>query len=379
MGKKKPGFSPSKSEFILLCGLLFIAVVALMLNYLVFPAYNKYTESKNGYDRQFTQLDNLKREYGSLEKYRENENELQEKLIKLHDVIPAYYAQEDVITELNKAALKSDLRLTGISFSGTVTETKSAFLAGISAAAATGNQNEAGSAADASGMITYERISLDFTGAFSSFQAFLSSFEISERKVYFRDVTMTADEDSILSGSMTMLVFGVGIPGGDYPGYEYDTPAAVGAQDPFAPYENYVPAEEIAAAEASPDFFMILNTYDDNNNKILMGKFPISAAQIASNQNENVSAKLLLSGSGGEYSFTYSINGDTYSGTFSSSNEAISLSVLSRDRKNADDLVGVTLAVENFSDKTISITVKNDDANDPRFILGETTGSVQAE
>ena len=154
MGKKKPGFSPSKSEFILLCGLLFIAVVALMLNYLVFPAYNKYTESKNGYDRQFTQLDNLKREYGSLEKYRENENELQEKLIKLHDVIPAYYAQEDVITELNKAALKSDLRLTGISFSGTVTETKSACLAGISAAAATGNQNGARSAANAFGMIT---------------------------------------------------------------------------------------------------------------------------------------------------------------------------------------------------------------------------------
>lgn len=380
MGKKKPGFSPSKSEFILLCGLLFIAVVALMLNYLVFPAYNKYTESKNGYDLQFTLLDGLKREYGSLEAYRENENELKEKLYKLHDVIPENYAQEDIIAELNKAASQSGLRLTGISFSGAVTEQKSEFLTGLYArsASSSGGTAENGAAADASGMITYERITLEFTGSFFSYQAFLSSFEISERKVYFRDVSMTADEESILSGSMTMLVFGVGVPAEEYPGYEYDAPEAPGAENPFAPYENYISAEEINAAEATPDFFMILNTYDDNNRKIQMGKYPISAAQIASDLNGNAAAKLNLSGTGGEYRYTYSLDGEQYSGTFSSAAGDIRLSVLSRDRKNAEDLVGVTLDVENNTDKTLVITVKNDDAGNPRFILGATTGSVRA-
>ena len=38
MSKKKLNYSPRKSEFILLCLLLFVGVAALMLTYLVLPA-----------------------------------------------------------------------------------------------------------------------------------------------------------------------------------------------------------------------------------------------------------------------------------------------------------------------------------------------------
>jgi hypothetical protein len=96
LGKKKLGFSPSKSEFIMLCFLLFVAVVALMLNYLVFPAYNSFKQEKNSYDQQMLQLDHLKREYDALDTYKENEAGIDGDLSALNSLIPPYFSQEEM-------------------------------------------------------------------------------------------------------------------------------------------------------------------------------------------------------------------------------------------------------------------------------------------
>ncbi len=174
-----------------------------------------------------------------------------------------------------------------------------------------------------------------------------------------------------------MLVFSVGLPQEEYPGYDYAAPQAPGAEDPFAPYENYEGPENTQSGTAeAPDFYIILNTYDDNDNKIQIGRYPISATQIASDLNESVSASLDVSGAGDALSYSYTLGGSSYSGTFDRTGEEILITILSRERKSAEDLVGITLDVSNSTGKTVRITVKNDDPDAPRFVLGTTSGSV---
>jgi uncharacterized protein (DUF2336 family) len=77
-----------------------------------------------------------------------------------------------------------------------LSEDKAAFLAAVTRAGDLQNADQAeNAAAEPAGesLVTHERITLNFTGTYAAYQAFLSGFELGERKTYFRDITMARE------------------------------------------------------------------------------------------------------------------------------------------------------------------------------------------
>lgn len=384
----KLNYSPSKNEFILLISLLIVVIAALAVNYLLLPGWSELRGSMQRYENQKVQLENLRAEYARLDSYLEEDAKLQSDLESLRGVLPDYLSEEEILASLDDHAASSGLKVLGIAFSGVTSDTRDAFLAGLKLSAAAGSSASA-TAGKAQGNGQYyvrsERISLSYTGSYENLVDFLSAFESQTRQVYFRSSSLSRADDGSLNGALTMLVFSGSARAPDandpdYPGYEYDAPAAPGKGNPFAAFAGYAGVTAGASsAFTTPDFYLILNTYDDNSDKILMGKYPVSRAQIASDDNRNVSASLTLTKSGTRCNYTFTLGEESYSGSFAlgESDASLTVSVLSRARKSTMDNVGVTLSVKNGAGLPVIISVKNDDDANPRFRLGTTSGSVQ--
>ena len=319
--------------------------------------------------------------------------QLESDLNDLRNIIPNYYSQEELIVMLDEMSAASGLEVIGINFGGPTIQATGDFETGLTLSAPGGA--DAASAAAATDTTTTdsspvqsgiqnvqsEMVTVSFSGSYAQLSDFLFTIEAQARKVYFRNMTLNRADDGTLTGTIDILaISSVNADSTDYPGYMFAAPAAEGKDDPFAAFDGYdsTAAATGASEQDSPEFYLILNTYDDNANKILMGQYPASSTQVTSDSNKKVAASLTLSGTIANCNYTYTLDGSSYSGTIQLTDSGVlSLSVLSRDRKNTADKVGVTLSVVNNLDKTLVINVSNDDAADPRFVLGSTTGPVQ--
>jgi type IV pilus assembly protein PilO len=367
-------YSMSKNEFILITVLIFLAVIVIIGNYFILPAWQELTATRELHARQAQQLENLRREHEKIDVYREQEEELGKEIAAVGVSIPGYYAQEEIVAAISAASQQSELDVVNITFGGRVMQSKDAFLTQL-----TNNGGEGSSAGSvepgAMDVVTAERLTLNVSGSFAEYMRFLSTFELGARRVFFRSATLNAAPDGQLTGTMNLLVFSVGEVPETFPGYAYDAPVPSGRSDPFEPFEGGAGGGGGIVQTGSPDFYIILSSSLDNDSGVQMGRYPISATQVATDKNSQVAATLTLSGSD-TISYRYTLDGKTYSGTLESEKDTITVSVLSRARKSADDNVGITLDVTNDTGKTVVISVRNDDTINPRFTLGTTSGTV---
>jgi type IV pilus assembly protein PilO len=367
-------YSMSKNEFILITVLIFLAVIVIIGNYFILPAWQELTATRELHARQAQQLENLRREHEKIDVYREQEEELGKEIAAVGVSIPGFYAQEEIVAAISAASQQSELDVVNITFGGRVMQSKDAFLTQL-----TNNGGEGSSAGSvepgAMDVVTAERLTLNVSGSFAEYMRFLSTFELGARRVFFRSATLNAAPDGQLTGTMNLLVFSVGEVPETFPGYAYDAPVPSGRSDPFEPFEGGAGGGGGIVQTGSPDFYIILSSSLDNDSGVQMGRYPISATQVATDKNSQVAATLTLSGSD-TISYRYTLDGKTYSGTLESEKDTITVSVLSRARKSADDNVGITLDVTNDTGKTVVISVRNDDTINPRFTLGTTSGTV---
>lgn len=385
MNKMKLNYTPSKNEFVLLSVLLVVALLALYVNYLGAPLTSQVYEAAQEKQMQQAALDNLKAEYANLGQYQRKEDELSKQLAELQQVIPGYFSEEEILSSLDTVSAQSGLELLGISFGGVQTEQRAAFLASLKLSADTTGANEttAPAATEGGPYVCSERITVSYKGTYDALVKFMSELESQDRQVYFRNAVFSRSEDGSLSGSLVILVFSqleTDPAEQDYPNYDYQTPTMPGKTDPFAAYASYEGGTATAGnTMASPDFYAIINSYDDNSSKLLFGKYPVSGAQVTADKNANTTATLTLSKSGSQINYSYQLGSDSYSGSYSLATDAtqITMNVLSRARKSALDLVGLTLNVQNTTGMELVITVKNDDPTTHRFDLGTTSGRVR--
>jgi len=367
-------YSMSKNEFILITVLIFLAVIVIIGNYFILPAWQELTATRELHARQAHQLENLRREHEKIDVYREQEEELGKEIAAVGVSIPGYYAQEEIVAAISAASQQSELDVVNITFGGRVMQSKDAFLTQL-----TNNGGEGSSAGSvepgAMDVVTAERLTLNVSGSFAEYMRFLSTFELGARRVFFRSATLNAAPDGQLTGTMNLLVFSVGEVPETFPGYAYDAPVPSGRSDPFEPFEGGAGGGGGIVQTGSPDFYIILSSSLDNDSGVQMGRYPISATQVATDKNSQVAATLTLSGSD-TISYRYTLDGKTYSGTLESEKDTITVSVLSRARKSADDNVAISLDVTNDTGKTVVISVRNDDTINPRFTLGATSGTV---
>ena len=377
MSKLKGSYSPSKSEAYLLTLLLAVGIIALSLNYLILPQWAALGESRQRQESQAALVERLRAEHARLDEYRREEEAAAQELSALEAALPGYFSEEELLTTVNTRSAASGLSLPAIAFGGVRAEGREEFLSAL-------RPGREGTAAAGGEQISSERILLNYAGSYEGLKGFLTGLEGETRKVFFRGLSVARGADGQLSGTVDLLAFsalGEGSGTGGYPGYPYGAAAPAGKGDPFAPFAS-APQGGGAASPVevkNPDFYAVLNTYDDNASKILMGKYPSSGVQLTSETNGEVLAALTLTRSGDGYRYTYSLSGRSRSGdlTLEEGQSELLVSVLSRDRKGSGDKVGMTLSVKNETDLPVLIRVSNDDGASPRFKLGTVSGSVR--
>lgn len=378
MSKLKGGYSPSKSEAYLLTLLLVVGIAALSFNYLILPQWTALGESRQRQQTQAALVDRLRAEYARLDEYRKEEETIAQELSALEAALPGYFSEEELLTTVNTRSAENALSLPAIAFGGVRAQSREEFLSSLRPG------QEGAAEAGGGDRIQSERIMLNYSGSYEALKGFLMGLEGETRKVFFRGLSVARGADGVLSGTVDLLAFSAAREGdgtGDYPGYPYGAAAPAGKGDPFAPFASAPQGGGAAnpAETRNPDFYVVLNTYDDNASKILMGKYPSSGVQLTSEANGEVQAALTLTRSGNGYRYTYSLSGRTRSGdlTLEEGQSELLVSVLSRDRKGSTDKVGMTLSVKNETDLPVLVRVSNDDGNSPRFKLGTVSGSVR--
>lgn len=407
--KGKLQYTPSKNEFFLLLLLAIVAVSALAIHFLYLPEWTALTTKHEEYKTEKTLVETLRSEYEKIDTYLDEDAKLGAQLEELRQMIPTYLSEEEILASIDGSAASAKLDVLGITISELNFSTQKEFLAQMVLASsvqtkktdediaayeeATGHditpEDESSTTNDISKKegpyIKSKVVTINYKGSYESFVAFLAAFESQKRQVYFRSNATSRAEDGTISGSLTMLVFSSSnqlpsLNDPNFPGYDYQTPSVFGKANPFAAFPNYIGVSDTArSAMSSPDFYAILNTYDDNSNKIMMGKYPVSRAQVSCDKNENVPAHLSLTAEGGQCTYSYQVGEETYSDSFQldSKQSSLSIAILSRTRKSSMDNVAMTLAVENHTALPLTVVVKYDDPSNPRFHLGTTSGNVQ--
>lgn len=364
-------YTMSKSEFVLIVVLILLGILLLAGNYFVLPAWQELNESRERLEMQTQQLESLRREHQNVESYQERAEELDRQIEALNVSIPDYYSQEEIVAAISQASRDSGLEVINITFGGRTALSKDAFVSQLKGA----QSGETSGGAGGLDQVTAERLTVNVSGSFDQYMNFLSIFELASRRVYFRSATLNADQNGKLTGILNLLVFSVGPEAEMYPGYNYDAPPADGRADPFEPMAGGIPGGTGLTQQGAPDFYIIISSSLDNNSGVQMGRYPVSATQVSSGRNETMPASITFTGTD-LISYRYTLDGKTYSGTYDTNKDTITISVLSRARKSDDDFVGVTLDVINETNKTVVVSVRNDDPSSPRFSLGTTSGMV---
>jgi len=374
----------SKRDFILL-GIFLLALEGYVLfSFLLIPKWQQYSNQHTHYNSQKTLAMSLEKDNANKAQYQETLSQSKFKLDRLTMELPPNVAQEDIVLSLNKLANDQKLSINTISFGNISSVSKEVFATGKIPSGNTTPNN-------GGGIVLTEDIDIDFSGSYGALYNFMSSLEKSNRKIITNNITMTRGDGSILKGQLKIQF--VGYKGPDDQGiFKLETPQTSGKSSPFLAYPGYddkatgspvasasTPAPTSAPVKTfDPNFYLILNTSDDNAPKVIMGVYTNAGSELYDNANGKVSGKLSISGNLDKMTYSYSLGGSTQTkeAKLVLDGGELRLHVSSQQRKNATDKVGIILDVDNKTDYPLEINVINDDKNDPRFSIGNKSGSV---
>lgn len=416
---KSSTFSLSKRDFILV-GLLVLGLEGYGLyNMLLSPKWKAYSSLQTRYAAEQVIATNFENDIANKSQYLENLKLLDYKLSVLTQEIPAEIPQEEILVTLNKLVKARELDIGGIAFSTISTVSKQDFAAGKTSSAqppgaskvitptsvandsktsqgttstSTANDSKTSQAKPklAGNMVLVEDVDLAFSGSYGALYNFINDLEKSDRKIIVKEVSLTRGDGNLLKGALKVQYVGYVTPE-DKSTYTLETPPVSGKASPFLAYIGF--EEKVATSSGSspgpalgpgpvktynPDFFLLLNTYDDSAPKIIMRDYNKNGTELYSNTNASVRGKLSISGNQDTMTYSYSLGGatQTKNAKLVIDGGKLQLEVISKARKNEQDKVSLTLDVDNKTDYPLEITVLNDDKQAPRFSLGTQLGSV---
>jgi len=134
-----------------------------------------------------------------------------------------------------------------------------------------------------------------------------------------------------------------------------------------------------AADDLNTDYFIKLNSANDNTNGKTVGKADDvqGSTYVTSNSNSKEDISFIVAGEGGEYMVKYSIGDSTYTDSIEKSeDEKIYLRIVSADRFGDEDKVAASIRISNSSDIPVYVNVESDDTDEPRINIVERNGEV---
>lgn len=410
---KRRKLNLSNREFILVAALIIVVEIYVLAHYWIIPKWQKINAQNVHYHSQQMVLNNLIKDMENKDTFDEELKLLDYKLNTLKEELPANLVQEDILLNVNKVAGDRKLTIKGITFTNVATVSKQDFAAGKTTSASaqnTGNNNAASpapapaptpastspapaspspnsgnsAAPNAPGMILVDDINISFAGSYESLYNFISDLEKSNRRILIKGITIAKGDNNTLTGELAVEYLGYKDPD-DQGNYQMETPQIKGKFNIFAAFSGAAnaapaaPASSPAPAKTSPpSFYLILNTYDDNAPKVIIGDFTKDGTELYSNTNDTINGKLTVSGGEGHFSYTYALGKTSQSKqeNLLLDGGKLRLDVISQHHKNSEDKVGIDFAIENKTDYPLVVNVINDDKDNPRFKMTNSSGSV---
>ena len=388
----KPKVGLTKREFILVA-LMFVALEGyLLFTYLLQPALNDYLAVKMRVDSANTILTSMKADFTKKADMENQIAQIDGQLKELTSQIPPYLSQEEVILLVDSLVKKDMITVQMINFDNagafpSIAAPAAQAPAAPSAAAAQPDQQTAAPAAApavapaAAPALVSQDISLSFSGSYSQIYSFLSDIENNLRKVSVKGITLQKNKGEELTGQMKLSFVSYWDAEGQQP-FMMEAAPIIGKDSPFTLYPGYSETSTketpVVKAPIQPDFYMLINGYLDNAAKVMLSQYPKAETEASADVNGAVKASIRLDGSDGAFTYAYTV------GKVSKSEKTaikvrdgkIRMEILVQARKSEKDKVGVTLDVNNHSGMPFEITIKGDNKQNPRFILGKTVGNV---
>lgn len=371
----KPQRGLTAREFILLA-LLIIAIEGyFIISYILVPAYDSYVSATDDLAMRKEVLAELKQDFVRKSAMEEEIKKAEEKLAVIQEQLPPYVSQEEVIFFLEDVSYLSGLTIQSIAFHDT-----DELPLTVLPPEGTGEKVYTGAAPTP--VIVEQKIGINFMGNYQQLYDFLDNVESSFRKVCMKSMTMQKNNEGLLNGVLTLSFTSYW---DDHEGRKpyvmvpTPTPGKASLFDEYTGYSTSAQAPvEVQRPAAKPDFYITLNSYLNNSAKIFMMNYYKSGSEAIEDKNEIVNARMTLNEVNGQYTFSYSLG--AYDIVEDSPTEIkdgkIRMEVLVQPRQSDQDRVGLVLDITNNTSVPFEITVKGDDPSNPRFITGQTSGSV---
>jgi len=360
----------TKREFFMLTGLALLLEVFSLANYFLIPKWNEYQDTVNTLKNNNSILEFLEKEYARKSTFDEELSFLQYQYNKLHESLPTYVRQEDIILTVWNFAEESNMYLGNMSF-GTLNTVAAPEAADLSAAG------------DKAIVLTQE-ITLNFSGSYASLYKFLRLVENSTKMITMKELSLARIDNIDVKGTMKLQFNGY-LDEGEKSDFQIIVPESAKKLSPFEAYDNYGHEDKDAKGEETiqkiidPDFYILINNFDDNAPKIIVGEYPRAESEIYSNSNDTIKGKITISGEEGNYSYSYTLGNETrtlekWDKIFPDG--VIRIEVVSQKRKSNEDNVKLEFDIENKTDKVMNVNIRVDDSVNPRFEVGSTVGDV---
>ena len=371
----KPQRGLTAREFILLA-LLIIAIEGyFIISYILVPAYDSYVSATDDLAMRKEVLAELKQDFVRKSAMEEEIKKAEEKLAVIQEQLPPYVSQEEVIFFLEDVSYLSGLTIQSIAFHDT-----DELPLTVLPPEGTGEKVYTGAAPTP--VIVEQKIGINFMGNYQQLYDFLDNVESSFRKVCMKSMTMQKNNEGLLNGVLTLSFTSYW---DDHEGRKpyvmvpTPTPGKASLFDEYTGYSTSAQAPvEVQKPAAKPDFYITLNSLLNNSAKIFMMNYYKSGSEAIEDKNEIVNARMTLNEVNGQYTFSYSLG--AYDIVEDSPTEIkdgkIRMEVLVQPRQSDQDRVGLVLDITNNTSVPFEITVKGDDPSNPRFITGQTSGSV---
>lgn len=368
-------------EFLMLVFLIIAIEGYLLYAYIIQPAYVGYTSAIAEMVSKQTTLDALIQDYARKDEMEKEIASLENEIVEIEKQIPSYLSQEEVTLFLESLSTKNRVTIQSIAFANTDELPLKALKAD--------NEHDitvavAAASADPLPVVTEQLIAINFVCTYQDIYNFMNDVEDSIRKVSVKGMTITKEKDETMSGQMTLSFMSYWDESKGQKPYVMTTSEIPGKTDLFKEYPGYVLSESkgagstASAAAARPDFYLMINSYLNNSSKTMLMNYYNKGSEATADTNGTVAANMTINGKDGNYTFQYNF-GD-YNIVENDPTEIkdgkIRMEVLVQPRRSDDDKVGVMLDITNNTDVPFEITVKGDDAGNPRFIRGKTAGSV---
>lgn len=371
----KPQRGLTAREFILLA-LLIIAIEGyFIISYILVPAYDSYVSATDDLAMRKEVLAELKQDFVRKSAMEEEIKKAEEKLAVIQEQLPPYVSQEEVIFFLEDVSYLSGLTIQSIAFHDTDELP-------LTVLPPEGTEEKVYTGAAPTPVIVEQKIGINFMGNYQQLYDFLDNVESSFRKVCMKSMTMQKNNEGLLNGVLTLSFTSYW---DDHEGRKpyvmvpTPTPGKASLFDEYTGYSTSAQAPvEVQKPAAKPDFYITLNSYLNNSAKIFMMNYYKSGSEAIEDKNEIVNARMTLNEVNGQYTFSYSLG--AYDIVEDSPTEIkdgkIRMEVLVQPRQSDQDRVGLVLDITNNTSVPFEITVKGDDPSNPRFITGQTSGSV---